>query len=178
MSAELSEKIDVVTTVVDSINEQTDNSVKLIEKVRGQVDKNIIESETIKEVLELISTDVERYMNMSANVVSIANQINLLALNAAIEAAHAGQHGKGFAVVADEVKALAAKTKTSAAGATEINDSIAPKIEQINAFVNSLLESITTTGDAVAVISTTTENINAEMATQFENLTSSMKKIV
>jgi methyl-accepting chemotaxis protein len=178
MSSEVSEKIEVVNQVVSEINEQTDKSVALINQVRDKIGLNISDSETIKEVIGLISGDVERYMDMSGNIVSIANQINLLALNAAIEAAHAGQHGKGFAVVADEVKVLANKTKTSATSAGDINDSIAPKIEQIKSFVNSLLDSITSTGEAVSAIGNTTESINSEMAKQFETLTESMRTIV
>lgn len=178
MSADMGEKIDVVHNVVEEINEQTDKSVALINQVREKIDDNITDSETIRKVIELISGDVERYMDMSSNVVTIANQINLLALNAAIEAAHAGQHGKGFAVVADEVKVLANKTKTSATSAADINESIAPKIEQVNTFVSSLLESITSTSEAVSAIGSTTENINAEMSRQFETLTEAMKEII
>jgi len=178
MSADVSEQIDVVHDVVDEINGQTEKSVTLINEVREKIENNINDSETIKKVIELISGDVERYMDMSSNVVSIANQINLLALNAAIEAAHAGQHGKGFAVVADEVKVLANKTKVSANSASDINESIAPKIDQVNSFVTSLLESITSTGEAVSAIGSTTENINAEMAKQFDSLTDTMKRIV
>jgi iron only hydrogenase large subunit-like protein len=178
MSAEVAEKVDVVSQVVDDMNSQTLQSVNLINEVRGKIENNITDSETIRKVIELISGDVERYMDMSSNVVSIANQINLLALNAAIEAAHAGQHGKGFAVVADEVKVLANKTKISATSASDINESIAPKIDQVNSFVTSLLESITSTSEAVSAIGSTTESINAEMAKQFESLTDSMKEIV
>ncbi|MCL2199580.1 MAG: methyl-accepting chemotaxis protein [Defluviitaleaceae bacterium] len=178
MSGEISEKIDTVTNVVAEINGQTEESMKLINTVRQKIEKNISDSDEVKKIMELISGDVERYMDMSGNVVSIANQINLLALNAAIEAAHAGQHGKGFAVVADEVKVLANKTKTSATSASDINESIAPKIAQVNTFISSLLDSITSTGDAVASVSTTTENINSEMSRQFEALTDSMKRIV
>ncbi|MCL1843544.1 MAG: methyl-accepting chemotaxis protein [Defluviitaleaceae bacterium] len=178
MSSEISEKLGVVDQVVDEINQETQKSVDLIDKVRGKIEGNVTDSESIRGVIELISGDVERYMEMSSNVVSIANQINLLALNAAIEAAHAGQHGKGFAVVADEVKVLANKTKVSATSAADINESIAPKIDQVNTFVSSLLESITSTGEAVSAIGSTTEHINAEMSRQFDALTESMKKIV
>ncbi|MCL1877573.1 MAG: methyl-accepting chemotaxis protein [Defluviitaleaceae bacterium] len=178
MTEEVSEKIDDVERVVDEINSMTQSSVELINEVREKVINNINDSETIKEVIEHISEDVGRYMNMSQNVISIANQINLLALNAAIEAAHAGQHGKGFAVVADEVKNLANKTKVSAISARDINESIAPKIEQVNSFVTTLLDSISTTGAAVTSIGETTESINEEMTRQFESLTDSMKGIV
>jgi len=178
MSAEMDEKINVVNQVVSDMNTETDKSVTLINQVRDKVERNINDSEVIKSVIELIIGDVERYMDMSGKVVSIANQINLLALNAAIEAAHAGQHGKGFAVVADEVKALANKTKTSANSASDINESIAPKIEQVKSFVNTLLDSITSTGEAVSTIETTTRSINAEISQQFETLMESMKDII
>ncbi|MCL1844824.1 MAG: methyl-accepting chemotaxis protein [Defluviitaleaceae bacterium] len=178
MSEEVSEKIDDVSNVVEEMNSKTQHSVELIKDVRDKIGQNISNSETIQNVIVHISADVERYMEMSQNVVNVANQINLLALNAAIEAAHAGQHGKGFAIVADEVKNLANKTKVSATSASDINESIAPKIEQVNMFVASLLESTAMTGAAVTSIGETTESINDEMTRQFESLTESMKSIV
>ena len=74
----------------------TRDAVEKAEAAQGYVEGLTKASETISEILSLISL--------------IAAQTNLLALNATIEAARAGDAGKGFAVVANEVKTLAKQT--------------------------------------------------------------------
>jgi methyl-accepting chemotaxis protein len=177
MSVEVAEKINNVTEVMEAVNLETQNALLNISSVREKISGNVIDSESIKEVVDMISGDVKRYMDMAQSIVGIANQINLLSLNAAIEAAHAGQAGRGFAVVADEVKLLANKTKTSAASAQDINDSIRPKIARVGSYVDTLLESIIDTGEAVSVISNATEHTNLEMNEQIDIIIGSLRKI-
>ena len=71
-------------------------AARATEATSATVEKLVVSSREIGEVVELIT--------------SIAEQTNLLALNATIEAARAGDAGKGFAVVANEVKELAQET--------------------------------------------------------------------
>jgi methyl-accepting chemotaxis protein len=84
-----------------------------LEQAEGDID---VSSERTTALAERVSK-IEAIL---AFINELADRSNLLALNAAIEAAHAGEGGGGFAAVADEVRALAQRSKSSAAEIAEI----------------------------------------------------------
>ena len=88
----LSEVLDIVQNMADSIADTGKSSVNLVEAL------NDIQGQILA---------VEKLLN---DISSISKQTNLLALNAAIEAARAGEQGSGFAVVADEVRKLSMRS--------------------------------------------------------------------
>lgn len=97
------------------LNIELNESKKNIDKLYGEVGRNLKESITKAEDIRLIKEAIEQ-------VLQISKQTNLLALNASIEAARAGEEGKGFAVVAKEVAKLADESKivtSKMAGITE-----------------------------------------------------------
>ena len=65
------------------------------------------------------SKEAEKILDLTANILEIADQTNLLSLNASIEAARAGETGKGFAVVAEEIGKLANQSNEAS---TEISE--------------------------------------------------------
>ncbi|MCG8694607.1 MAG: methyl-accepting chemotaxis protein [Minwuiales bacterium] len=63
-------------------------------------------SVSMVERLDDVVADVDRVVDMIAEIEDINKKTNLLSLNAKIEAARAGEAGKGFAIVSDEIKSL------------------------------------------------------------------------
>ena len=70
------------------------------------------------------SKEAEKILDLTQDIMAIANQTNMLALNASIEAARAGEAGKGFAVVADEITKLAARSAETANQIKEISSAV------------------------------------------------------
>lgn len=96
---------------------KTEQARKVIEDKANEVEA------ALKEKIEQ-SKQAERIMDLTADIMEIADQTNLLSLNASIEAARAGEAGRGFAVVADEIKKLAENSGTTASQIKEISNTV------------------------------------------------------
>ncbi len=79
-------------------------------------------------MMQAVSQDNNKIVDIISVIDSIAFQTNILALNAAVEAARAGESGRGFAVVAAEVRNLA---QHSASAAREIQSLIEQNVANV-----------------------------------------------
>lgn len=82
------------------------------------------------------SSEINKIIQLTNDIISISDQTQLLALNASIEAARAGEEGRGFAVVAEEIGKLADDTSQTA-----------KEIESINRFTVDTVDELVQTSE-------------------------------
>lgn len=109
-ASESKNKIICGMETVKLLNQKTEDTNIIVNKITNQIQQLESKSKYIEKVIEAIRT--------------FSDQTSLLALNAAIEAARAGEHGKGFKVVASEIGILATQSMDSV-------DSIAELMEEV-----------------------------------------------
>lgn len=110
------------------------------EQARKEIEEKAIQVEAaLKEKIEE-SKQAERIMDLTADIMEIADQTNLLSLNASIEAARAGEAGRGFAVVADEIKKLAENSGTTASQIKEISNTVINAVAGLAEEANNVVE--------------------------------------
>ena len=142
---ELSASVKEISRQVAGSTEIAGRAVSTADEASGKVRNLSQASQTIGDVVELIS--------------NIARQTNLLALNATIEAARAGEAGKGFAVVAQEVKSLANQTAKATA-------EIGSQIHAIQGSTADAVGSIGSIGDIIKSIDQIANTIAAAVEEQ------------
>lgn len=111
---------DLVGTLLDAAN-QGGNSMQVL---AGDISALNDQVGTCGDQIEALSAEIDRILEVTRMIASVADKTNLLALNASIEAARAGEAGRGFAVVADEVKQLAASTLEMSQSIEELTKNI------------------------------------------------------
>ena len=127
----------------------------------GQMDDMLVAMKTIDEKSKTI--------HKTTKVIDdIAFQTNILALNAAVEAARAGQHGKGFAVVAEEVRSLASKSAEEAKETAALLESSTQSVEEGNAIVKKVNESLRSIAELAQNNAIKTANIQTNSTAQSE----------
>lgn len=170
------ESADSTKQISSSGQQQIDNTVKMVEKLRDTIQKS-------SDDMKILDAESENITSILGVIRGIAEQTNLLALNAAIEAARAGDQGRGFAVVADEVRALSQRT-------SESTEEIATQLEKLRSMTLSVSgemneslsmaeQSVGYTGEAHAAFSSITDSVDliSDMNTQIATATEEQQHV-
>ena len=115
-------------------------------------------SDEIVESIGGVNEAIDRFSQMSKDVLLISQQVNILAINASIEAARAGAYGKPFAVVAQEVKTLAGKSNQTVSQTGDISAVATKSVSAINDKIQNISSAISQTYSEIASIYANTQN--------------------
>ncbi|MDL2238137.1 methyl-accepting chemotaxis protein [Christensenellaceae bacterium OttesenSCG-928-K19] len=175
MSAVLSEN---VGTIIDSISQsstQADQTVQQVSIINEEIDGVQEIAGKMQNTVDLLRNQINEYVKLGSQIVSISLQTKLLSMNASIEASHAGDLGKGFSVVATEMKRLSDQSAESANQILNSNNNVLPVLdeatsfsEDLNAKTQTISSNTQTILEAVQQISQSEQGI-VETASRLQN---------
>ncbi len=192
---EVDSSINVLASKAAEGSNNSNKSIKRVEKVQENVktsiqgSKSVYEEQKEKIIKAIEEGKVVEQISVMANTISnLSERTNLLALNAAIEAARAGDMGKGFAVVADEVRNLAEQSSEAVNAIHETIEKVKMAFKNlslhsneilnyVNVDVNSQFEAFIDTVDKYYNDSDFVSKMSEEIAAMSEELTATINEV-
>ena len=150
--------VDAILEYVSRSSEKTDTTLRDVRAIDSMISQMNEISAKLGSSVTGLQQEINKYVKMTDEIVSLSAQTNLLALNASVEAARAGQHGRGFAVVAEQIKRLSDQSQQSAKGAMKNNEVVAPLLREVNEVSDIVLsEAKTVSANASNILKAITE---------------------
>ena len=115
---------------------------KSTERLSNDISGIKTSSGEIADAIKILNDVIQKYADISNDILSIASYINIISLNASIEAARAGVHGKAFAVVAEEIRSLAGRSQKTVSESDAISVNASESITTVNDMVSSIVGDI------------------------------------
>lgn len=142
-SGDLHQTASAVEEIASAVRQTAETATEAMSRADETSASAIKSDEVMKKtigMMQAVSADNNKIVDIIGVIDSIAFQTNILALNAAVEAARAGESGRGFAVVAAEVRNLA---QHSASAAREIQTLIENNVANVKSGVEMVVNTET-----------------------------------
>lgn len=146
---EIQTKVDTVDEVSSIIAENMDNTLKVLENGKkdveilvGQVEESVKNGTEVASKLSALDEYIKEMNSIVELISGITSQTSLLSLNASIEAARAGEAGRGFSVVATEISSMATQTQNATDHITKLINNVAAAINEVVSVIYRMIDGI------------------------------------
>lgn len=142
MSADLYQQTKTKAEYAGKVSQTAEQAKQTCQQSKQQMSQVVGEiSDTLADKIAA-SSEINKIIELTNDIISISDQTQLLALNASIEAARAGEEGRGFAVVAEEIGKLADDTSRTAKEIESINRFTVDTVDELVQTAEKMLQYI------------------------------------
>lgn len=167
-------------TVINVNNDNTNKLNKLAKKTKKITEIIAIESENLKNTLDIIFTSSEKIEKISTSIEDLSFQTTILSLNSAVESTRVQTGAKSFDVISNEIHKLSTIGKIAAKEIKNLSSENKLKIDESAFYLTNTLKLINSLTENILKISSLLDELSSSAKTE-ENeisfISSSLKEI-